>query len=305
MAAPAPTRDPARLKADLARHGYCIVDRLLDGGTIAAIRERVLEQAAAERARATERHDPTDPYGSRNQWVYMLLNKGSVLRALPFHPLVRELAAHVLGPAYLLSAFQAHIVHPDPAGRPMELHTDQWWLPVPEAAGGDYRRAGAITRASNAAGPPDRASDPIPPPAVINFLWMVTEFTEETGATRLVPGSHLSGRQPPPGTADPENTAVAEAPAGSAVMWEGRTWHGAGVNCGDAPRIGIATDFCGPQFRQLENYPVGLRPDVREAMSAEQLALLGFRPWSLYGMAGDPDVETIDPARDSIGELRP
>ena len=38
--------------------------------------------------------------------------------------------------------------------------------------------------------------DAIAPAACSNVIWMLDDFTEANGATRVVPGSHLSGRQP-------------------------------------------------------------------------------------------------------------
>ena len=44
---------------------------------------------------------------------------------------------------------------------------------------------------------------PRPHPAIVcNTMWALTDFTEANGATRIVPGSHLMGRQPP-GTVPP------------------------------------------------------------------------------------------------------
>ena len=39
----------------------------------------------------------------------------------------------------------------------------------------------------------------------------------------------------------------------------------------------------------MENYVVGLRPELVAAADTELLDLLGFRPWDVYGHAGDPD----------------
>ena len=71
---------------------------------------------------------------------------------------------------------------------------------------------------------------PVEVPVLINTLWMLTPFTEENGATAVVPGSHRYGKFP--GT-DVDLDRFARYPtelqatgeAGSVLMLDGRTWH--------------------------------------------------------------------------------
>ena len=50
MGLPRPTTDLDQLKADLDEHGYCIVADALSPDEVTALRTRITEQAAAERA---------------------------------------------------------------------------------------------------------------------------------------------------------------------------------------------------------------------------------------------------------------
>lgn len=63
-----------------------------------------------------------------------------------------------------------------------------------------------------------------------NALWVVSDFTEENGPTRLVPGSHLSDKTPAEGMTDPTAPHPDQlriiAPAGTLVVINGWTWHG-------------------------------------------------------------------------------
>ena len=95
-------------------------------------------------------------------------------------------------------------------------------------------------------------------------MWMLDDYTEANGATLLVPGSHLSGRQPDHELDSNANWVPATGPAGTAVVFEGRTWHTTGANITERPRIGLSTNFCAPQFRQQENFLLGTRPEVSE-----------------------------------------
>jgi len=282
---PAPTRELARLTTDLDAYGYCIVGRALEPGLLAAVRERLLAQAAAEhrfgvRDRNPAHADPT------NQWVNMLLNKGDVFHELALHPIARALATHVLGPDHLLSCCDAQVLHP--GGGTMSFHTDQWWMPAPVAPDAGYPRVSAARRDQGTAVEPRAAEGPIAPPAVLDVMWMITDFTDGNGATRIVPRSHLSGAQPAPRLPATVETVAVTGPAGTAFAFDGRTWHAAGANASDGSRYGITVVYCGPQFRLLENYTRGLRPEVLARASPELVRLLGFSPWSSYGHTGDP-----------------
>ena len=298
---PQATPAPERLRSDLDRFGYCIMADVLSGAQIEAIRRRIDDQARAELEQGRTRLDAVQTRTNGNQWVYMLINKGEVFQDLLTQPLAREVVGHVLGPDYLLSDFAASITHP--GNELMGLHIDQWWLPQPRPPDEDPHRAGSISRAKVVTGPPTPAERPINPPVVCNVMWMITDFSEENGATRLVPGSHLSGRHPDP-AAEPE-TVSATGRAGSAVVFEGRTWHAAALNRSDAPRCGITTYYTAPQFRQMANYAYGTRKDVVAGLSPDLRRLLGFSPWHGYGATGDHGAEFIQPGEETTGELAP
>jgi ectoine hydroxylase-related dioxygenase (phytanoyl-CoA dioxygenase family) len=139
---------------------------------------------------------------------------------------------------------------------------------------------------------------------VANAMWMVSDFTEQNGATRIVPRSHLSGGDPDPSVPHRVPTVAATGPAGTAVVFDGRLWHGAGANKGQEPRTGITANCCGPQCRQLENYTRGMRPEALSACPPEILKRLGFATWSSYGHTGDPDADFTEAGDTGLGELR-
>jgi ectoine hydroxylase-related dioxygenase (phytanoyl-CoA dioxygenase family) len=62
-----------------------------------------------------------------------------------------------------------------------------------------------------------------------NALWMIDDFTDENGPTRLVPGSHRSGKRPEDvvdAKADHPDQIRLMGPAGSLVVINAHTWHG-------------------------------------------------------------------------------
>jgi hypothetical protein len=296
---PRATSDLETLKADMDEFGYCVVANAIGEEQVKGIRRRIDEQARAERRQGLTMRDGVQSEGDGNQWVYMLINKGRVFQELLRAPLPRAIVEHVLGPHYLLSDFAATITHP--GNKRMGMHIDQWWLPVPKSAEQEPARAGAITRRKVVIGPPAPSATPINPPVVCNALWMISDFRIENGATRVVPRSHRSGHHPDP-AANQEAVNVT-GPAGTCLIFEGRTWHAADLNRSDAPRYGITTYYCAPQFRQMANFTYGTKQEVLQALTPDLLRLLGFKPWGGYGAIGDPTSENIL-AEQLVGELR-
>eukprot|EP00615_Pteridomonas_danica_P011479 CAMPEP_0114328214 /NCGR_PEP_ID=MMETSP0101-20121206/260_1 /TAXON_ID=38822 ORGANISM="Pteridomonas danica, Strain PT" /NCGR_SAMPLE_ID=MMETSP0101 /ASSEMBLY_ACC=CAM_ASM_000211 /LENGTH=150 /DNA_ID=CAMNT_0001457467 /DNA_START=895 /DNA_END=1347 /DNA_ORIENTATION=- len=91
----------------------------------------------------------------------------------------------------------------------------------------------------------------------VSAIWALDEdFTEARGATRICPGSHLWPRDR---QSDQSVPAVMEQ--GSAIIYTGRTVHGAGHNTSDKPRIAFATAYNSAYLKQEENMEVA-NPDA-------------------------------------------
>ena len=318
---PQVTTDLDQARADLDEFGYCLLANALDDGYREALLERLKRQAEAERNQqlAFEDGGPTQQWGGFrdasgrirpeafraenggvNQRVWMLPNKGRVFLDLLTQPQVTELVRHMVGNEFLLSSYGANIAKPGSVK--MNLHTDQWWMPEPTRPGRHGLQVGSMTRSRFDY---DAANDhrTIAPAACSNVIWMLTDFTESNGATRIVPGSHRSGRHPDPERDKDIETVAAVAPAGTAIITDGRVWHGTGANIGNQLRYAVLTTFCGPQFRPQENFAIGVADEVLQEASPELLALFGFKVWNGYGRTGDPTVEFVDRNEIPLGEL--
>src|SRR5947199_382425 len=107
-------------------------------------------------------------------------------------------------------------------------------------------------------------------------------------STRCGPGSRRR-RRPSGPRAAPSSTAAAPpgdgsvatiagtGPAGTALVFDGRIWHGTGANTtADERRWGVLTYFCRPWMRPQENYTLSTHPDVLAEADLELLQLLGF-----------------------------
>jgi ectoine hydroxylase-related dioxygenase (phytanoyl-CoA dioxygenase family) len=252
--------------ADLAQFGYCILERALSADAVAALKARVDEQASGEVAAGCGFVE-----AGINQRLWMLPNKGRIFRDLVLDPLVERLMGELLGPRFLLSSLTANIARP--GGAPMYLHTDQGYV--------------------------DFWTDK---PLVANVLFMLDDFSEANGATRVVPGSHLVRE---PRRWAPEETVPAEGPAGSVMVFDGRLTHGTGANrTASDQRRAVLAYHCRPFVRQQENFFLGLDPAIRRSERPAFLARLGFEIWAGLGRTNAPgEAGVLAPLDHPIGAL--
>ena len=129
-------------------------------------------------------------------------------------------------------------------------------------------------------------------------MWAITDFTEENGATRLVPGSHL--RDDPPNPLEIYDTIPAEMPRGSVLVWVGSLWHGGGANRTDERRVGIAMNYCAGYIRQQENQQLGVPPRLVKTFPRRLQELIGYSVYN--GLVGHIDKST--PPRSSSPRTR-
>jgi ectoine hydroxylase-related dioxygenase (phytanoyl-CoA dioxygenase family) len=268
MNAPVETFDPAELpkatsdwdkaKRDLDKFGYCLIEKALASEEVERLKSRLMAVAAAERADGTASLFDRD----QSQAVNALLNKGKPFTDLVQHPLALEFMGYLLGEKFLLSNMAALIK--GPGGPAQVVHADQGFMPEPWHF-----------------------------PCSANVMWMLDDFIEVRGATRVVPGSHLRNQNPPGGNfTKPEEMktqkikapVAIEGPAGTAMVFEGRLWHcGGGNRTTDHFRHGLLTYYCKGMFRTQENWFRSLSPHVLKDASPTLMGLLGYEQYSVLG----------------------
>ena len=107
----------------------------------------------------------------------------------------------------------------------------------------------------------------------LNTIWALTDFTEENGATQVVPGSvdWPDDRRPAP-----EEICQAVMPAGSVLIYTGSVFHGGGENRSDADRIGVNLTYSLAWLRQEENQFLSCPPDIARDLPETLQDLLGY-----------------------------
>jgi ectoine hydroxylase-related dioxygenase (phytanoyl-CoA dioxygenase family) len=132
---------------------------------------------------------------------------------------------------------------------------------------------------------------PFPPghEVEISTIWAMQDFTDEVGATRVIPGST---QWPDKSSVHHDDTVAAEMPIGSVLIYTGSVFHGGGANRSDIRRVAVNIDYCAGWLRQEENQYLACPPEVARTIPVELARLAGYRRGSYaLGYYGD----TLDP----------
>jgi ectoine hydroxylase-related dioxygenase (phytanoyl-CoA dioxygenase family) len=248
-----------RALEQLAEDGYVILERLLSDGEIAELKAALEPH---ERARPLGRNDFE---GERTTRVYSLAAKGEVFMRLAENPAIVEICDALLLPNWLLSTLQSIRLHPG--------ETRQAWHP-------------------------DDAFYPIARPRTrlaISTIWALEEFTEENGATELIPGSHLWGPEHP--DERPRRVVPAVMPPGSVVVFDGALWHRGGANRSTGTRLALSPQYCQPWLRPQESQLLIMPPERAAACTPRGRVMLGYsiHPPFIGQVEGMNPVRLVDP----------
>jgi ectoine hydroxylase-related dioxygenase (phytanoyl-CoA dioxygenase family) len=224
----------------IRRDGYTVLEDAVD--------TRLVDELASDLARLEHELAVTPAMnsfeGSRTLRVYNLLAHGEVWQRVPVHDAVLPLVETVLDPGCLVSSLSSIDIGPGETAQP--IHADDMLIPLPKPH----------------------------PPTVCNSMWALTDFTEENGATRVVPGSHLADCSPDFGGR--YDTVAVPMTRGSVLVWHGSLWHGGGANRTTGWRAGVAMNYCAGYVRQQENQQLGLAPDLVATFPPRLQELVGY-----------------------------
>ncbi len=248
--------------ARLDEDGYTIVEDAIEPALVDAL------SAALGRL-----EDDLDTRPSANRFegavtkrVFNLLAHDGPWPEVPVHPAIAPIIEGNLGDGFLISSLASVSIGPGESAQPIHADDQMMRLAKPHF------------------------------PTVCNTMWALTDFTEENGATRIVPGSH---RLKTPSYGEAYESIPALMRRGSVLIWTGSLWHGGGANVSaDQWRTGIAMNYCAGFIRQQENQQLGVPPERMASFSPELREMCGLGMYR--GLIGN--IEKRSPAEILYGD---
>lgn len=243
--------------------GYTLVENAFDADLAETLCDALLE---------IETRDSIKPAGNLFEGdhtvrIYNLLAHHSVFQRIPVCENVLPIVEGVLDEGCLISSISSIAIAPGETPQP--IHADDQLI--------------GLARPHK--------------PIVCNSMWALTDFTEENGATRLVPGSHKYDTFPEYGPNIHYDSIPAEIKQGSVLVWNGSLWHGGGANTTSQRRVGLAMNYCAGYIRQQENQQLGIPLELAKTFSPRLQDLCGFGTYqSLIG-----HIDKMTPAQRLLG----
>ena len=231
----------AKADRDLDEVGVAVITGVLDPARTADVRARLLDAADRSDAAGIPTRGYAFDFDTHNRRVFMLFAWDGVFVELIRHELAVRYVQHTIGD-FRISNFSANITGPGAGG--MHLHADQYYVPMPWTA-----------------------------PFAVNVAWLLDDFTDENGATRVIPGSHRAL----PDLTTPLETVPVEGPAGSIMVMDGRLWHQTGENRTESfHRAALFGYYVQPWIRPQINWNSSLPPEVQAGFDADFRTMLGL-----------------------------
>ena len=236
----------------IAEHGYVIIDELVPGS--------VMDQILADMRPFMEAtgFSENEWFGNGCQRVGNLIARSATGRDLVTNPLVLGAVKKVLSHSSMVQLCTTEMISLNSGAPAQFLHTDELMY--------------------------EKFTFPDDYVVGCNTLWALTDFTEENGATRIVPGSHV--RQDAEYTM--EDTVPAEMVRGSVLIFTSKLWHAGGHNRSNEIRRAQAVNYSVGWVRQGENQFLACPQDIARTLPEGLLKLMGYQlsPQDGYGHAG-------------------
>jgi hypothetical protein len=133
-------------------------------------------------------------------------------------------------------------------------------------------------------------------PLSVSVIWAIEDFSDENGATEVIPGSHLWASEHPDERPDAK-PVPARMRAGSAIVFDAGLWHRGGENRSKGTRLAVSPQYCQPWLRPQESQLLIVGPDAAKRCSPRGRAMLGYsiHPPFIGQVDGMHPLRLVDP----------
>ncbi|MBO68330.1 MAG: phytanoyl-CoA dioxygenase [Acidiferrobacteraceae bacterium] len=137
--------------------------------------------------------------------------------------------------------------------------------------------------------------------SVVTVIWALDDFTEDNGATLVIPGSHLWDDELQPNSRD---AIAAVMTRGSVLILLGSVYHAGGANQTNDVRTGLLYGYCLGWLRQEQNQYLTVPPSEAKLLPKDLQELIGYtmhEPFLGWYDLQDPSVVLHNYAQGSKG----
>jgi ectoine hydroxylase-related dioxygenase (phytanoyl-CoA dioxygenase family) len=248
--------------AALAQDGGVIVHNMLSTQVVANLLSELAPQSETSQVGPKSDNENVNRFWGQQTKRFTRLAQRSQTFAdeVLVHPILTGVADELLKPycaSYWMNTGQMMIVMPGGAPQYMHRDSDDW---------------------------PAMCS-PSAPPCQISCMFALSDFTAENGATRVAPSSHLWSDYSRQATDDEITQAV--MPAGSGMIYLGKTLHSAGANKTESEaRFGMHLSYVLGWLTPEEAGCLGVTEDRAKTFTKQQQQLLGYRCYDASDLNG-------------------
>jgi len=223
----------------ILRDGYTVIPNCFSRSTASAAISEIQRLSGSSPSTGRNAFE-----GKKTNRIFALPNKSRFFDQFYILPEVLALNDYFLEPEYLIYVIQSIVINPG-EGQQVIHHDDETTkLPRPRA------------------------------PVSAAIMAVFDDYTELNGATRVIPRSHLWGKEERP---DKKDSIPIVCPAGSIVYFLGTTYHSGGPNQSDKPRHALTIQYCQPYIRPLEDLILSVDPRKLNEIPEKVVNMMGYK----------------------------
>jgi len=199
---------------ELAENGYTILENAITNSFADELRECAIDEMMSHNREMS----PSGRYNSMG-----LLTRGRPFEEISQHPTLRSVMETALGPGMIFQTISCAMKGPGPGA--VAPHVDYSYVP-----------------------------EPYPEFALVGVaVWALDDWTEESGPTVILPGSHRHRRWPRPSDSLEGGVPVV-MPKGSVVFFSHGVWHWQGDRTAPGYRVTLHNGYQRPFMRPTDDY---------------------------------------------------